>query len=236
MRNVVEWVIRHVGWRLPSQRTRWDEIFRGAAVVHVLRHERPRINGTVLDDWLLQTISMCPAGGQLFVDVTSSAIKLTVVHPKYIEQGRRNLVEIRVDKAGNPYLYFDLILFKGKDYPGFGAVAFYRAAQAAKRVGFQRIELLAAGGAGYKHQWTRQFNGFHSWARYGFNAPLWPKTLQLLKGHPKLSNCRDLLDVINTDPEWWKQNGDGCDLTFDLRSGSRSWYTLAQYLKERGLQ
>lgn len=177
-----------------------------------------------------------PSGREAGGPARTYAVVLTVLHPKYLEQNSRNRVEIRVDGSGDPFLYFELILFDAQAYPGFGAVAFYRAAQAAQRVGLTRIELLAAGGQGYKYSWTRPFNGYHSWARFGFDAPLWPTTLQKCAQVPHLANCRTLLDIIAVDPGWWKANGDGCDMAFDLRQGSRSRHTLLTYLKERGLK
>lgn len=237
MRKLSQWINRQVFWRLPGQKTAWDEIFRGRADVDILRHERPQIDGKDLDDWVLQTIAMCPAGGRVVVERQQAVILLEVIHPKFIEQGKSNYIEIRVDSAGSPYLYFDYILFDTKPYPGFGAVAFYRAAQAAQAAGFCRIELLAAGGDGYKSGgWVRSFNGYHSWARYGFNADLWLQTKRMLEAHPVLSGCKDVLDVIELDPEWWRQNGDGCEMHFDLRRGSRSWHTLITYLTERRLK
>lgn len=113
---------------------------------------------------------------------------------------------------------------------------FFRAAQATRRVGFLRIELLAAGGAGQKSAWARKFNGYYSWARYGFNTQFWSRALALAGRYPHLSRCRELLDVINIEPVWWKLHGDGCDLTFDLCPDSRSWYALSNYLSERGLK
>lgn len=236
MKVLFEWARRQVWWRLPGERTVWDDMFRGHARVDVLSHERPRLRTGLLDNWTLQSLAMCPAGGRLVVRQEPSAVVLTVLHPKYLEQNSRNRVEIRVDGNGDPFLYFELILFDAQAYPGFGAVAFYRAAQAAQRVGLTRIELLAAGGKGYKYSWTRPFNGYHSWARFGFDAPLWPTTLQKCAQVPHLANCRTLLDIIAVDPGWWKDNGDGCDMVFDLRQGSRSWHTLLTYLKERGLK
>ncbi len=196
---------------------------------------RPLVGERWLDDWMLQTIVMCPANGRVVVEQRKQAFVITGSHPEHMEPGGRNVVEIRIGSDGEPFLYFDWVLFSTQAGKGFGAVAFFRAAQAASRARFQRIDLLAAGGAGYKHQWTREFNGYHSWARFGFNAPLHASTLALIKDHPKLSGCTELLDIIDNDPEWWKQNGDGCELTFDLRSGSRSWYTLTKYLSEKEL-
>ena len=222
MRSIIEGLKRFVVWRIPGQKTVWNGIFRGPADVDVLQHERPIINSKVMDDWVIQTLAMCPSGGRVIVTRQQDKISFEISHPKYIEQGKQNLIEIQVDSQGNPYLYFDFILFETQAYPGFGAVAFYRAAQAAQSAGFSHIELLAAGGKGYKANWTRVFNGYHSWARYGFNAKLWPETKALLIGHPTLEKCEEVLDIIDLDPDWWKKNGDGCDMVFDLHPKGRS--------------
>jgi hypothetical protein len=194
---------------------------------------RPKINGHVLDDWQIQTLAMCPSGGKVRVRHHQAEFTLEVTHPDLIETKRVNVVELRKD-ANEYYIYIDLVLFATSGLKGFGASAFLRMAQTAQQLGFQRIDLLAAGGAGYKHKWTRAFNGFHSWARFGFNATLWPETVARLQSSPHLQGCTELWEIIERDPGWWKDNGDGCDLSFDLRTDSRSWHTLYTYLEKKG--
>ncbi|WP_186139900.1 hypothetical protein [Burkholderia gladioli] len=237
MRSIVETFIRQVKWRTPAEKTKWDHFFRGKALV-VAPTIRPSVHKKFLDDWLLQSISMCPKGGAVYVaPLGRTGVALRVQHLRYIESGEENIIHLLVDQQNKPYVYFDMVLFSA-DLHGFGAVAFYRAAQAAQRAGFDRIELLAAGGAGYKirSQWSRSFNGFYSWARYGFDAPLHPETRIRLANIPQLAQASCLLDVLDIDPEWWRQNGAGSNLTFDLKSGSRSWYTLKNYLVSKGLK
>lgn len=197
--------------------------------------DRPEVNGHELDDWQIQTLAMCPTGGTVKVRASSSEIVLIAEHPDLIEKNESNIVFIRRDASG-PYIYVELVLFASSSYKGFGATAFLRMAQTAQQLGFLRIDLLAAGGTGYKTAfgWSRAYNGFHSWARFGFNAKLWPETVAKLQNFPHLQGCADLLDIIERDPDWWKTNGDGSKLTFDLQENSRSWHTLYTYLGKKG--
>lgn len=231
MRYLREWFRRELLWRVKTHGSKWDSYFRGKAEVRITH--RPKVNGHVLDDWQIQTLAMCPTGGKVRVRHHQAEFMLEVTHPDLIETMRTNVVELRKDANGY-YVYIDLVLFESSGIKGFGASAFLRMAQTAQQLEFQRIDLLAAGGTGYKNTWSRVFNGFHSWARFGFNAKLWPETLEKLKDYPHLQGCTELWDIIELDPDWWKANGDGSELSFDLRENSRSWHTLYTYLEKKG--
>ena len=218
-------------WRLPYRRSQWDSLFRGKA--QVLAKQRPKIAGASLDDWQLQTLAMAPAGATVRAKVRQSEISLETTHDALIELNEINKVVLKRDAKGL-FIYVDLMLFSSAGKKGFGATAFLRMAQTAQRLGFERVDLLAAGGTGYKHSWSRSFNGYYSWARFGFDSDLWPATLAKLTTHGGPLGARTLLDIIESDPAWWKTHGDGCDLTFDLRRGSRSWHTLYTYLDMKG--
>lgn len=229
MRYASEWG-RRQAWRLRP--TQHDVKFRGSAVARV--QVRPVIGSHLLDDWQLQTIAMCPSGGQLDVYLDSDAlgpyIRMSVRHPTLVVG--QNEVFLRLDANGLPFVYFDMIRFSGP--PGFGTTAFTRSAQTAARLGYRRVELLAAGGPTYKMgggQWAQPFNGHYTWARFGFNAALHPQTLANLAATGGPANCQTLLDVMDQDPTWWKQHGAGGEQVFDLDAGSRSWHTLFKYLK-----
>lgn len=225
MRYLEETLRRHIHWRLrPTPR---DSLFRGPATVRA--PQRPQLNGKPLDDWQLQTLAMCPTGGHVHVRYhRPSHITLESLHPDHIGQGNRNVVELKRD-SNSRFLYLEIVQFSSTASK-IGRTAFFRLAETAMRLGFKRVELLAAGGTQYKNPWTQPFNGYYTWPRFGFDAELWPVTLAKLQGIQHLSGCQRLLDVMERDPEWWKINGDGSELTFDLQEGSRSWHTLYTYL------
>lgn len=185
----------------------------------------------------LARLSGCPAGGTISVDADDEAVFLTVRHEKWITNARsnRNFVEIRSDDDGY-YLYLDYIWFSDDCPKGSGAVALLRMALEAKRLGFTRIDLLAAGGTGIKSgKWTEKFWGFELWPRLGFDTLLQPAILALTEKIPHLSHIKKVSELIAVDLDWWKINGDGWEMSFDLTAGSASWDTLHHFISERGL-
>jgi hypothetical protein len=234
MRYLSEYFRRNVSWRLDDLGSKCDDYFRGKA--EVIATDRPTIYNKPLDDWQIQTLAMCPSGGSVYVDLLQNFGEFEISHADKIEKGYKNLIQLRQDTSG-VYLYIDLVLFDAADIEGFGATAFLRAAQMASRLGFSRIDMLAAGGRGYTRQWTRKYNGYYTWPRFGFNAPLQSPILSLIQGTAKFAGCLTVLDVVGRDPSWWQDHGDGCEMTFELQSNSRSWHTLYTYLNEkRGLK
>ena len=233
------WVWRNIYWRLKGERCVHDSYFRGTC--RFLVKNWPRIGGRELSRLELQALSMAPAGSTISVRVIDGELQMTIAHPDLILTGFENVVYLKHDQALDEiYLYIDLVMFDGKVCPeGFGAVGFLRCAEMAYRLGFSRIELLAAGGADYKiaNSWSRDdFNGYYSWARFGFNAELHSLTREMIKNDPGLSGCNDLADIIGRQPDWWWEHGGGGELTFDLQRGSRSWQTLYAYLESKDLR
>lgn len=228
MRTRAEWVFRNVGWRLPGRGTVYDEHFRGEIELDVL--ERPMVAGAVIDDWQMQDLMMCPSGGSGTAKRARVGFQLRGAHPSLIRSGWYNEVEIRRDSQGY-FLWIELVMFDPGAPQGFGPCALLRAAQASQRLGLLRIDLVAAGG----RSWDPGFNGYYSWPRFGFNCTLEAGMLEKVRTVPHLSECDDLLDVMDRDREWWRKHGDGCLMSFDLAEGSRSWHTLLAYLKARGL-
>lgn len=228
-----EWLIRNILWRCDSKQV--DRYLRGRAKVFLKDRRRPVIDAPI-NDWQLQTLGLCPAGGLVQVEVINDAIEIISYHPEFINSKIPIQIKLQIDISGEVFLYYDWVMLS-TNIKGFGCVAFYRAAQVAQRLGISSVKLLAAGGAGYKYTWAEdsKFNGYHSWARFGFDADLWPETILKIKEHPLLSACTKLSQIIDIDPGWWRDNGDGCEMVFDLRKGSGSWHTLQAYLKERQL-
>lgn len=165
------------------------------------------------------------------------AIYLESRHKELILNDWRNAnyIEIRRDEAGF-FLYLDYIRFSEACPKSFGAVAILRMAHEAYQLGFTRIELLAAGGSGIKgNTWNEEFWGYEAWPRVGFDTPLQPEILKLIESEPHLKGMTCVSQIIEADLKWWKEKGDGWDMTFDLSARSPSWATLYKYCIERGL-
>ena len=99
----------------------------------------------------------------------------------------------------------------------------------ARKLGIRRIELWASGNyndAGY--------NGYYTWARFGFDAPLTQRDRRLLP--PELAVAQTVNDLIHLGAaEWWKKNGDDRAMMFDLAEDSSMMRVFRAYLKEKGL-
>ena len=78
--------------------------------------------------------------------------------------------------------------------------------------------------------------GYFVWPRLGYDA-----TLDELAGYKadmirtKFPQAKSLADVMESQEgrDWWFENGDGTNYTFDLKEGSRSIDRLSGYLSER---
>ncbi len=101
----------------------------------------------------------------------------------------------------------------------------------AYRLGFNHIDLFAAGNGPIDPDDPDGFVGFAVWPKFGFDAALHPVELS---GAPSeaLRACKTVQDVIATDPDWWAEHGRGRDMRFDLTACSRSWRILLNYLYE----
>jgi hypothetical protein len=109
---------------------------------------------------------------------------------------------------------------------GLGSIAFGLCAINAHLMGLEDIQLIAAGGVGYP---KRQY-GFKVWPKLGFDAPLDPDEIN---GHPQLTSCRTVQDVLEIDADWWDRHGSSRLMIFDLRANSASWLKLLGYLHRK---
>ncbi len=108
---------------------------------------------------------------------------------------------------------------------GFGLRVLHRQARNAARLGLRRIETVAGR--------RRGENGYYTWPRYGFDAPLPAHVRRLLP--PELDGARTLLDLMESPDgrRWWRARGATVRAVFDLSAGSRSWKTLRCYVRSK---
>jgi SPP1 gp7 family putative phage head morphogenesis protein len=111
---------------------------------------------------------------------------------------------------------------------GTGARAFASQVQSYRRAGYKKIKTLAARDDGI-------YNGYYTWARFGFDGDLTGMFWRRKLGDAGLTNVQRVSDLMTT-PEgraWWKEHGETVELEFDLRDGSYSMNVLESYVAER---
>lgn len=126
-------------------------------------------------------------------------------------------------------------VYPGEQGQGVGTRVFATQAHAASALGVRSIQTYASRGLGY--------NGYYTWPRLGYNAPFyagdWIKSEDQAASLPGVvMRAHDFHDLMSTAAgrEWWRDNGDGVELTFDTRPGSKSLQILDAYLQERGIE
>lgn len=98
----------------------------------------------------------------------------------------------------------------------------------AQAIGLKEIQIMAAG---------KPDNGYYTWPRLGFDAPLTEADLRQLE-RDGFKKVKVVLDVMQTPKgrDWWRAHGTRREMTFPLDALGRSVQTLTQYLKERGIK
>lgn len=111
---------------------------------------------------------------------------------------------------------------------GIAVFALREQIRAAKRLNISKIKTFAVGDASHEY-----YNGYYTWARFGFNADIPPQLRKKLPKH--LTSATDIADLMSTKEgrAWWKNNGSDINLTFDLSDNSKSIKIFQQYLLEK---
>jgi len=234
--------LRRLSWGLPGNKCVYDEhLLQLPSLLDVV--DRPELNGRQVSDHRLQELAMAPSDGSLEVwqDEETDHICLQAKGSRFMASGTSHdgvLAHIKRYEGDRYVLVYDEVHLAPSAPSGFGAVTFYRAAQAAQAIGLHHIQLFAAGGKSYKTDhcgwWGQPYIGYYSWPCFGFDAPLTEQTRDLLAGTSFDQSGTSLLDVMQWDRSWWKNNGAGCHMTFDLADRSRSWHTLKAYMRGKG--
>lgn len=115
---------------------------------------------------------------------------------------------------------------KGK---GVGtAILINQVTAAAKHKQFAYLYTTAAGSA------SSEMNGYYTWPRLGYDAGLNLKRYLADEALQKFGANR-VSDLMKTKDgrEWWKENGSGQDMSFDLTRGSLSRKVLSNYVREK---
>lgn len=109
---------------------------------------------------------------------------------------------------------------------GLGTRIFARQVEHAARLGVKRIYADAAKGS--------DFNGYYTWARLGYDAPLIKEHVARLP--PGLKGATKVSDLMSTahGRDFWKTHGTSTSMMFDLAKGSLSRRVLDSYVRKKG--
>lgn len=134
---------------------------------------------------------------------------------------------IKRDKNGDLVIKNEFIMVEGKKGTGIGTKVFGRQVEQAVRLGATKITAEASRSMG--------MNGYITWPKLGYDAPI---PASVMGGLPaSLKGSKNISDLMKTSEgtEWWTKNGVTTDMTFDLKEGSHSRKHLAAYLERKGV-
>lgn len=162
------------------------------------------------------------------LDEAPPGLYFTIVHPRLIESGHKNLLGVfqRADASSDLFIedmHIDhYYLARHRAPPALGTLAFALCAITAHLAGMGRITLVAADGRGGRTRYV----GAKVWPKLGFDAPLLPgETAHAVH----LAGCATVQDVMAEDAAWWAKHGTQRRMAFELGAGSASWRTLLPY-------
>lgn len=161
---------------------------------------------------------------QYHVSVDVHCVMLNIRHKGY------NMArEFFKDKDSGDLVCINSYFEAHETHTGLGSKVFSRQVSALKDAGFKRMETLAA----RSDIEETPMNGYYTWPRLGYNAEI-PSNVKL---PPDLASAKTLHDLMKTPRgrAFWKRNGDGMYMNFDLSDGSDSMRVLEAYRQERGI-
>ena len=137
---------------------------------------------------------------------------------------------IRKEADGKLWAYIhDVRTAAGQRGQGLGIQAFAQQVRAARALGLKRFELWAAG-----HPGDQTHNGWLTWPKFGFDAPL--NRFDLASLPRAYASARTINDLMFLDAdEWWAKTGTERSMVFDLGNDSSMMRQFRRYLKKKGL-
>lgn len=198
--------------------------------VTLLQDVQFRFNEMLLTGEDLKRISGAIDGSVLSVTTTTSGhVRMMATHP-FLKGEQTRTLSASSDGQGL-VLHNDYFVLK-PDVRGLqlGVRSFAWEVRHASKAGIKEIETYAAGRFGHP-----DYNGYYTWPRLGYDADLKPAEMEQLPG--TLKGARTIQDLMRSAEgrDWWKKNGSGRTMYFDLAPGSRSQHVLEKYLQEKGI-
>ncbi|NHZ37693.1 hypothetical protein [Massilia rubra] len=151
----------------------------------------------------------------------------------FVPDGDQNSVIVfRMEKMPGVWcdaLYIDTMMLRPDAPAGLCTVAFGLMAVTAWRLGFDHIQVYAAGRGPLCPRDSDAMIGYCIWPKFGFDAPV---NVAEMSRHPTVSmhGLCTVQEVVARTPEWWDACGSGRLMQFDLYPTSQSWSILIKYL------
>ena len=155
-------------------------------------------------------------------NLNTESINIITQHPKYYTD--RTLARdenLRVVLHANKFDVNKSERGKGN----YGPQVFGRMVEQASEWGVDYIQTTASR--------SEVENGYYTWARFGYDAPLSMKEkLKLPTGLSKAERVSDLMET-EEGKQWWKANGSTKKMKFNLKPDSKSRKIWSAYLEEK---
>lgn len=169
-------------------------------------------------------------GSTIKVEEWGDGLRFVVKNPLVTQQIRT----LSRDWAGRAFMHNEIFRTNRTAPKGIGLKSFATQAYHAERFGVAYIETEAVGNYASSRKTIGRWNGYYSWARMGYNAPLdeddWEKFPMTFRG------IRDLNSLMEQENGWlvWLYLGRSKDMVFDLDQDTPSWRILRKYLQKKG--
>jgi hypothetical protein len=151
----------------------------------------------------------------------------------FVPEGELNsVIVIRIEKTPGVWcdaLYIETMMLRQDAPAGLCTVAFGLMAVTAWRLGFDHIQVYAAGRGPLHPADPDAIIGYCIWPKFGFDAPV---NVAEMSRHPTVSmhGLSTVQEVVARTPAWWEACGSGRLMQFDLCPTSQSWSILIKYL------
>lgn len=174
------------------------------------------------------------AGGTVRIEHNGEGRLLLRVKHKYLDPEHDDGESYRfLEKGpdGRPQLKNESLHVAESAPPGTGTRILATQARMAERLGIPRIITDAGGTA------SSGMNGYYTWPRLGYNAPLRASVQRDLPANLKGATTTHELFARPGGAEWWRENGSGMNgMVFETHKGSPSRQILDGYLEQKDIR
>ncbi len=190
--------------------------------------------GRVLESKDYAALVAAPPGAtvRVYPSHYGKQLNFSVSHPMYQQQERS------LFRTGKGELVLRHEIWKvAPDAPsGTGLKAFLHVVNAALKYRIDKITTLAVGNSYTVRAGRGGWNGYYTWPRFGFNAPLGASITSRLPENLTAATCLNELFLMPGGATWWKEYGSSGEMVFNTRLGSSSLRVFTSYLKEKARQ
>ncbi len=161
-----------------------------------------------------------------------AGMNIHFVNPFIPEDVQNSVIVFRLEKTPGVWcdaLHIGTMILRPEAPARLCTVAFGLMAVTAYRLGFDHIQLYAAGRGPLCPADHEAMIGYSVWPKFGFDAPMDAAEMSM---HPIVSmhGLRTVQEVLARTPKWWNDCGSGRTMAFDLNPTSQSWAILINYL------